>query len=184
MNLVIVSGPEATGKTAVGNKIASLKGYQYLGKDLIKEGLFDSESHNTWDFSWYENKSKDEFFDILGDCISKNKSIVIESNFLSSDKEQLSERINNKVVISEIFCTTKGLTSFKRFVKRNETGLRHKGHHDRRWYIKVFAQDLFRLFHIIWPYKPTGLTNRLLVVDSTEFSKIDYDKIIEFINKT
>ena len=42
MNVLIVSGPEATGKTAVGKTISQKLGYQYLSKDMIKEAMFDS----------------------------------------------------------------------------------------------------------------------------------------------
>ncbi len=66
-------------------------------------------------------------------------------------------------------------------MKRNENGTRHKDHHDRRWYMNALILDLLRYTHFNWPYKPTGLTNEILKVDSTEFNQIDYDKIIAFI---
>lgn len=142
MNLTIVSGPEATGKTAVGKEVARILGYKYQSKDMIKEALFDSEPHNTWDYSWYENKAKDAFFDSIGQLISKKKSAVIESNFTSHDKMRLDTLINSDILISEIYCRAQGMTSFKRFIKRNESGARHKGHHDRRWYGQVLIEDL------------------------------------------
>jgi predicted kinase len=181
MNLIIVSGPEATGKTAVGKKVAELLKYKYIGKDVIKEALFNAESHSTWKFSWYENKAKEQLFDSLEKCIQDNTSVVIESNFIKSDRDKLLKKINNKISVCEIFCTAKGLTSFRRFVRRNESGQRNKGHHDRRWYPKVLSQDILRIVHINWPYKAVGLSDKLLIIDSTNFSKIDYDKILEFI---
>ncbi len=183
MNLIIVSGPEATGKTAIGRALAKLLSYQYLSKDMIKEALFDSEQHSTWDYSWYEERAKTIFFGKIADFIAHNESVVIESNFVGADKEHLVACLNDKVLVTEIYCRTTGLTSFMRFVRRNENGTRHKGHHDRRWYLQVLLQGMFGFFHIQWLHKPTGISEKLLIVDSTDFSKVDYDKIISFINQ-
>lgn len=184
MKLVIVSGPEATGKTFIGRYVASLLNCQYVSKDMIKEALFESESHNTWNYSWYEQKAKQIFFDTVEDFINQNKTMVIESNFIGPDRSQLIRLLNDNVLLTEIYCTTKGLTSFKRFVKRNESGNRHKGHHDRRWYLKVLFQDLLRYVYIDWPYKPMNLNERVLILDNTRFSNVDTEKISDFISKT
>lgn len=183
MKLVIVSGAEATGKTAIGHEIASRLGLKYQSKDNIKEALFDSESHNTWDHFWYEKKAKNQFFEEIKQFVTQNKSAVIESNFNTRDKQCLANCLNSDVEISEIYCTTKGLTSFRRFVRRNEAGLRHKGHHDRRWYAKILLEDLLNLLNIRWPSKPFNFNKKLLVVDTTNFKNIDYKKIINFIEQ-
>ena len=47
MNLVIVSGPEATGKSGIAQEVAQLLGYKYQSKDVIKEQMFDQGSHDT-----------------------------------------------------------------------------------------------------------------------------------------
>lgn len=181
MNLVIVSGPEATGKTVIGKEIARLLEYRYQSKDTIKETLYDSMKHNTWDYLWYEKRAKDELFKEIREFISKNQSVVIESNFISADKQRLRSCMDDKAIIAEIYCTARGLTSFRRFVSRNEKGVRHKGHHDRRWYPKIFLEDLLHYVKIQWPHKPLGFTEKILVVDSTDFSKVDYKKIADFV---
>jgi adenylate kinase family enzyme len=183
MNVVIISGPEATGKSAIGKEIGAETGFFYLSKDKAKEKLYDKESHNTWDYKWYENLAKKYFFKEIKDNLDQNNSIIIESNFIKDDIEQLADILNNRnIIMHEVFCTAKGLTSFKRFVQRNESKIRHKGHHDRRWYAKVLSQDLIRYLGFKWPYKPLGFTNKLMIVDSTNFAAIDYKKILNFIN--
>jgi predicted kinase len=183
MNLVIVSGPEATGKTAIGQAVARLLGYRHQTKDTIKEALFDVRPRSTWHHAWYEEQAKSEFFSEIERFIDRKQSVVIESNFIAEDRQRLADCLNAGVVITEIYCTARGLTSFKRFVKRNETGNRHSGHHDRRLYGLVFFQNLFRYF-TRWPYKPLGLTKKLLVVDTTDFSRVDYKKIADFVKQT
>lgn len=183
MNLIIVSGPEASGKTAIAKHIAKNLGYVYRGKDELKEALFDKAPVNTWHFVYYEKRAKNQLFDLVDNDIKSKTSIIIESNFFKTDKRRLKHRLNDEVKVTEIFCTAKGFTSLRRFVARNESGHRHKGHHDRRWYPNVFFNCLFRIFGIDLLYKPFGFNDRLMFVDSTDFSKIDYDKIIEFIKQ-
>lgn len=183
MRLIIVSGPEATGKTEVGKEVARRLDCKYKSKDMIKEKLFNTENHNTWDYGWYEKKAKKDFFKDISSLVKNDSDAVIESNFIGKDKTQLSNSLNTEVMLTELYCETKGLTSFKRFIHRNESGKRHKGHHDRRWYFKVLAEDLLRYLRIRWPHKPSGLTKKLLIIDTTDFQKVNYEEITAFIKQ-
>jgi predicted kinase len=183
MLLIFISGPSATGKTAIGKHLADILGYEFHSKDFIKEQMFDKSGHTTWDYGWYERRAKRRFFQEVKEAIESNRSIIVESNFIGADKRRLARLLNKDVKISEIYCTTTGLTNFRRFVKRNEAGVRHPGHHDRRWYISTLFQTSLATIGIIWPYKPLGFTDKLMVIDSTVFSGVDYDKIIKFINE-
>lgn len=181
MQLVLVSGPEATGKTHIAKSIARQMGCDYAGKDAIKEALYDTAAHNTWNYSWYESEVKNIFFNLVKDYIAQRKSLVIESNFIGTDRDRLMGLLNDDVEVSEIYCTARGLVSFKRFVQRNESGHRHKGHHDRRWYVKVFIQDMLRYLHVNYPYRPVRITPKLLIVDTTNYQKIDIASISKFV---
>lgn len=181
MQLVIISGPEATGKSAIGLKLAEQTGYRYESKDEIKEALFDKAPRSTWNYSWYENKSKQQLFNRLVQLIADGTNTIVESNFMGNDKAKLKECLTHDVQVAEIYCTARGMTSFRRFVSRNESGRRHKGHHDRRWYAPVFFGCCLRSFGIQWPYGPVGLTQKLLKLDSTEFSKLDLQAITQFV---
>lgn len=184
MQVIIVSGPEATGKTSIAKSLAASLGYKYITKDSIKERLFDtSRKHSTWNYAWYENKAKKQFFSEVHELIKGRNDVVIESNFIGKDKKRLSSLLTKDVFLVEIYCTAKGMTTFKRFVSRNESGNRHSGHHDRRWYGKVLLEDLLQYVNIRWPSRPSYLTNKLLIVDTTDFSKVDIEKIIKFVKE-
>ena len=60
MKLIIISGPEATGKTNIGHHLSKELSIPYLGKDDIKEAMFDKKPRNTWHFVWYEKQAKAE----------------------------------------------------------------------------------------------------------------------------
>jgi predicted kinase len=183
MNLVIVSGPEASGKSVIARHLAKTLDYPYLAKDVLKEALYDLHPRSTWHSKWYQGQAKDQMFSKLESYIKQDKSLILESNFDPEDRPRLATYIDEGVVITELFCTAKGLTSFKRFVKRNETGERHPDHHDRRLYLKIFLQNVFLALNINRHYQPFEFSERVMRVDGTNFSKINYDKIAEFIKQ-
>ena len=179
MNLIIVSGPEATGKTFIGKSIAKTTGYQYVSKDMIKESLFDKLKHSTWDYAWYEEKAKQELFRQISEQVKNDVDIVVESNFISKDHARLQAYLQLDTTVREVFCFSKGMTTLKRFVARNESGQRHRGHHDRRWYPKVLLENLLQYFGIRWPSKPSELSETLLEVNTTDLTKVDIQELIK-----
>lgn len=185
MKLIIISGAEATGKSAIGKYIADKLRYAYHAKDIIKERMFDTENVSTWRYGWYEKRAKDAFFDEIKIYVDKGESLVLESNFIGEDKKRLLEILSSKAIdISEIHCYTKGIVSFRRFVRRNETKARHPGHHDRRWYIPVLINAIFSNLKIYDAHAPVKLSNKILCVDTTDFSSINNEEIIKSIEST
>lgn len=178
MYLIIISGPPASGKTTLGSIIADNLDFEFLAKDEIKERLFNSGARTTYDYSWYEKRAKDLLFDNLRLAIAKNQSLVIEANFIKSDKKRLISCLNKSMYITEMYCSARGMTRFSRFVKRNESGMRHKAHYDRRWYTSVFLSSLLSYVGIEWPYKPLNISMRMNI-DTTHPSKINYKKLLE-----
>ena len=69
----------------------------------------------------------------------------------------------------------------KRFIKRNEGGIRHRGHHDRRWYLTMISEELLSYTGIRWPYKPLNYSSDLLTIDTNNIAIIDYKAIVQFV---
>lgn len=185
MKIVFVSGGEATGKSTVGKKIAEILGYKYLAKDVIKERMFDTEQVSTWNYGWYEKRANDEFFTKIKSNIDSKQRLVVESNFNKKDKIRLIETLKDaNLEVTEVYCYTKGLTSFRRFVNRNESKLRHSGHHDRRWYGLVFVFSILTNLKIHNPRAPLRLSSNVFELDTTDFTNIDYTTIVKSIDKS
>jgi predicted kinase len=182
MNLIIVSGQEATGKSSIGKEIAKSLGYEYLSKDIIKEALFDSARHSTLDYRWYETRAKQEFFREIDQFIKNDANVVIEANFVGADKARLQEYLHFGVNVREVYCYANGMKTFKRFVARNESGQRHKGHHDRRWYPKIMIEDFLQYVGVRWPSKPVGLGSVLVEVDTTDLTKTDIQEVVKSLS--
>ncbi len=185
MNLVIVSGAEATGKSVIGKYIAHELGYTYYAKDVIKEHLFDTENTSTWKYGWYERLAKDKFFSGLALYLGDDKDLVLESNFIGNDKQHLQKLLQGKKVnIVEVHCSTRGFKSFRRFVSRNEAKIHHPGHHDRRWYLPLFWNTLMCNLKIHDLHAPVKLSSQIMYVDTTSFEDIDMVVIVKFASAT
>jgi predicted kinase len=181
MKLVIISGPSASGKTTIGKRIADELDYSFYSKDQIKEELFDSGSRSTYSFAWYEKQATNKFYALLEQAVKEGKSLVIESDFHKSAEKPIRLCINKNVQIVEVYCFAKGLVRFKRYIKRNESQSRHHGHHDRRWYPVMLFMCLSNYLNIYWPNLPLKLSHEVLMIDSSDFSKIDYPSILDRI---
>ncbi len=183
MKLIIISGAEATCKSSLSKELTKKLGCAYQSKDTIKEALFDKNTHNTWNFRVYEQEAKKLFFKDIKTLINDRKNAIIESNFIGEDRSKLAKLVNHDIELIEIHCFMNGYASFRYFVKRNESGARHPGHHDRRWYPKVLFQTTMHILHInIGAHNPVDLSAKTMNLDTTNFPDINYDKILQFIN--
>ena len=184
MKIIIISGFSATGKSELAKNLSEKFGFIYISKDKLKEKMFDIENHNTWDWKWYEKRALNELFDKAQTALRHRNNIVIESNFTKKDKTRILNLISNQHTVYEIHMNARNFQHFIRFVKRNETHNRHKGHHDRRWYFNEFIYSLVGIFGIVWPYGPLKLSDKLLEIDTTDFSNINYKEVYKFVEST
>lgn len=183
MKLIIVRGGGATGKTALARKLVADTRFDYFFKDEYKENEFDklvhkprlSEMKKLETLSWYKT------YDAVTNAVAKDKSIVIEGNFMAPQKREIIRRLNDEVDIYEVYCFVRNWSAFKRFVHRNKSGERHSGHRDHIFYPIVFMEAFIGLFGYR-PYKPFKLSDNFLAVDTSDFSKVDYPEILNFIN--
>ena len=183
MQLIIISGSPATGKTTLATQLAKELGYGFCSKDALKERLFDRETVNTRRFLWYETRAKAQFFSQIQEAIQHDRSLIIESDFNKKDRERLRALLTKKVHVTEIYCYTKGFTSLVRFIRRNENGTRHRGHHDRHWYASMFLYNVVGLTGRHWPYLPLRLTSSIHFVDTTHPSLIPIEAIVSYVRK-
>lgn len=184
MNVVIISGAEATCKSDLAKRLATELEYNFLSKDVIKEAMYDElhQQHSTWDFNWYEARAKGAFFDSIESLADRQINMILESNFIGSDKKRLLDILGEHADIREVHCYTRGFISFKRAVRRNESGRRHPGHHDRRWYPKVFIQSTLRIVGIrVGAHRSVSLNDKVISLDTSYYPEIDLHRVISFV---
>lgn len=128
-------------------------------------------------------KQKNYFFSDIQHFIQNGNDFVIESNFIGKDKDRLSKVLPADAEVVEVHCYARGLSSFIRAVKRNETKERHPGHHDRRWYPKILFQSSMHSIGInIGAHNSVALSHKIKNVDTTDLEAIDFDQILGFVS--
>ena len=181
-NLIIITGQLAAGKTSYGKKISEALKVPFYSKDSIKEILFDSFATRNAD---YETKRKigassySVFYYIIEEQMKVGKSIIAESNFV---KEAI-PIIKNLLEKYDYKCITirfKGDLHIlhERFIKREYSNERHNG---------LVANGMFDDFE---NFEKTAIkanefkiNDNEIIVDTTDFSKVNIDDIIEKIKK-
>jgi predicted kinase len=139
MNLIIINGLPATGKTTIAQQIAKQYDLKLISKDTIKEFLFDV--FGVEDREWSRKLggiSNDFLYEITELALKSGKSIIIENAFETAFAKPRLQELTHAydVNVAEVYCSCDPAVRRKRFVDRNESGSRHVGHMDKDNYPK------------------------------------------------
>ncbi|MGI4993659.1 AAA family ATPase [Halobacteriovorax sp. GFR7] len=131
--LIIVSGLPAVGKTTISKELAMEFSLPLIGKDTIKESLFDSLGVK--DRAWSRELGKASYpilYSLIEAQLKASKSLLVESNFSNQfDTPILRDFISKyNAKVLTIYCECDGNVLFERFKTRALSGKRHPGHKD------------------------------------------------------
>lgn len=192
MNIIILAGMPATGKSTLAAKLQRHFGYPILEKDHIKEGLFD-----TLGFSCYAEKraldvaANEVLLRWMGAMIKAGQSMIIDNNFDTQSAEKLGRMLEeNACKCVTVFMNGDPQVLYERYVQRDTQGLRHPGHAMQTHYPPLEGEDT--TFHMT----REGFDQRFLRlgmdrlswggerihVDATILEDIDADALIEQIS--
>ena len=175
--LIIVAGPPCTGKTTLAEKIAGKFNLLLLHKDGIKEPLMDSlGAENREESRRIGIATYKVLYTLFESIMRTGNSLVIESNFYA---EYDSEKINLLIrgfgyVAVQIQCRTEGKVLFERYMERANSEDRHPGHFDLQY--QNIEPALMN-----GCTEPLKIDGQLIDLDTTDFERIDYEKLFETI---
>lgn len=181
--LIIIAGVPASGKTTYGLKLASKLELPFFSKDKMKEVIYDSlDASMTKD---YEQKRKigvasySLLWTICEEMMKGKASFIIESNFTMLSASKLEELINRYSYHSMVLKFDADFNALhKRFLEREKSVERHRG-----LVANHFFDDFETFCKMNEEAKEFHLTNvDEMLVDTSDFSKVDFDKIISFIS--
>lgn len=130
MDLIIIAGMPASGKSTYAKKLSRAIGYPIIEKDNIKEELFD-----TLGFTCYAEKRQHDvaatavLLRVADDMLSCGQSLIMVNNFRDDAKDTLEKLINKydcRCVI--VFFGGNSDVFYKRYVERDNAHARHLGH--------------------------------------------------------
>lgn len=188
MNCVLVTGIPASGKTRLAEYLSERLGLPMLSKDRAKEILFDTVGFRSRPEKVALGVGAMEFCYYFAEQMMKlGKPFLLENNFENTLKpgiEALLKRYDCRAVT--VFLTGDYETVYRRFLERDQSPDRHRGHVVNTCYPEPEGERP--------PYTPVsfeqftaGIVRRgmadfdvggpRIVVDTTDFSKVDYEKI-------
>jgi predicted kinase len=175
--LIIVAGPPCTGKTTLAEKIAAKFNLLLLYKDGIKEPLMDSlGAENREESRRIGIATYNVLYRLFDSVMRTGNSLVIESNFYA---EHDSEKLNSLIrefgyTAVQVQCRTDGKVLFERYMERANSEDRHPGHFDLQY--QNIEPALMKGYT-----EPLKIDGRLIDLDTTDFEKIDYERLYEVI---
>ena len=130
MEIIILAGMPATGKSTIAKQLTDYFGYPVLEKDSIKEGLFD-----TIGFECYAQKrqldiaANEVLLRIMESMMKAGSSIIVDNNFDTISSQKLKELLENySPNCVTVFLTGDPQILYERYVERDSAGRRHLGH--------------------------------------------------------
>ena len=184
MKLIIVEGNEASGKTTLAYRLSKALDTPLLIKDEYKSELKkkDASLNKVYNWAKLERKAHEYVYKAIDSAVKNDKSLIVEGNYQLPHKRKFQIATKECQCVVDIGCYSKPSISLKRYIKRNESVGRPDGHNDVIRYLITALGASFTLFGLGW-YKPMKLSNNFLKVDTSDFSKVDYDSVIEFVKK-
>jgi predicted kinase len=174
--IIIIAGIPASGKTTYARHIAKQLNIPFIGKDAIKEKLYDVIKYDTSkreNSQFYGAASYSVFFHIAECLMAADVPFVFESNFTPSSADILSPLVEkfNYRALTVLFDADMAVLH-KRFCERDVTDERHPG--------LASKSNVFNDFETFnkgtLPLRDFCVGSKI-TVDTTDFSMVDYKKI-------
>lgn len=178
--LIIITGMVATGKTAFAKKLGELVRIPVFCRDEFKELGFDvlGTKDRTWSMQ-LGALSYETLYLVTERVLMAGVSVIIESPF---PPERVATKIQEIQKLVKFECYQIRLYAdpemlFDRFKNRISTGERHPGHVDNT----IMNETKESMYMGDGKIGKIPLDCPFLDIDTTNFTKIDYNKIVKFI---
>jgi predicted kinase len=173
--LVVVTGPPAAGKTALSRRLAEACGLPLLGRDALKEILFDTLGWSDRAWSRRLGGASYELLFYAAEALLRTRHpCVLESNFThehnSSRLRSLAQQYG--YFPYQILCRADPAAIWARLHQRSSNGERHPGH--------LEASELAGLepTQVVGSTAPLAIGGRLIELDTTDFARLDFEGLL------
>ena len=172
--LVIISGAPASGKTTLGRRLAAQFQLPFIGKDDIKEILFETLG---WSDRAWSIKLGIATYHLLYQAVEvqlrAQRSLVVESNFKGeyATSKFLSLKRQYGFQPFQILCHAELSVLLKRFKVRADSGERHPGHVEHILYDELAATQREDDYSLL----PIGGAS--VVVKTNDFATANFEHV-------
>lgn len=196
MHCILVSGIPAAGKSTIARLLSHKLGIPVISKDDIKEILFDHIG-----FTSREEKvrlgtaSMDVMYYAASQMLKTNTPFILENNFENASRDGLNRLLaDSDCPVLTITLTGDYETIYRRFVERNISPDRHRGHVVNDCYPEKVHRtneellaNTISLEQYIEGIRLRGFdafvgSKDQIIVDTTDFTKVDIDELFRRID--
>jgi predicted kinase len=175
--LVIINGKPAVGKSTLARVLRERLSVPVLGKDDLKECLFETIGVDDREWSLLVGRASIEMlYAFAGEFLADGKNVVIECPFWTERAkprlQALCTKYNTECL--EIYCEADEVTRRYRNKQRLQDGRRHPGYRDEQMVIDD-AVDNER-------YAPLEI-GQLLRLDTTQLDEQHYQDIVQTVQQ-
>ena len=178
--LIVIGGSLATGKSTLAKRLEQETGIKRISMDALKERLFDLGGYR--DRAWSKrigHVAWDAFQRLVELKLEYGEDVIAEATFLWPDDAAWIGEVAARqgADVYQIWMTADPAVARNRFIARAQSGERHPGHNDALEEVIAEFDDRFfcRTFY------PHVLAGKTLVVDTTDLSCVDHDRIRLFL---
>ncbi len=190
---IIVTGIPASGKSTLAEELGKRLELPVFSKDAVKERLYD-----TIGFQSREEKVRlgiaamNIMYDIAEQMMKCGKPFLLENNFENESKDGVIRILKAyRCKVLTITLTGDYQVIYQRFVKRNTSPDRHRGHVVNDCYpekVPLKEAPLLSYQDFTAGIKTRGMDRFTikgpsLRIDTTDFANLDIEKILKWIDK-
>jgi predicted kinase len=171
--IILVTGPPASGKSTVAERIAHELRLPLIAKDAIKETLFDAFGTRGREWSvWLGRATYPLIFRFLEVQLAAGRSVVVDATFGHEVANGEFARLKTRYPFSalQIYCAAPNEVLYQRYAARATE--RHPGHVDAQILDEIKAQ----LEENRW--RPLDLGGETINVDTSDFSSVDFEGLV------
>jgi predicted kinase len=178
--LIVVTGPPASGKSSVAQALRNELHWPLIGKDIIKERLFDAFGWS--DLAWSKKLSAASYalmFDHADELAAAQSSFILEGNFRSGvHDERFAALTRAGGTWIQVFCNADRQLLAERFMARARRDERHPGHRD------VENQDAIQADLVNEVQQPLDIGGRMIRFDTTILSDTKIAGVVREVRLT
>lgn len=174
--LIVISGAPGTGKSTLACRLAEVFALSCLTKDDVKERLFDTLGWS--DRAWSQRlgvASNELLLCITEQMMITQTHFIVENAFWAEEsRPRWYELIQqHQYAPFEIHCVAPSEVLARRITERGPS--RHAGHADDAAYGALMDQIERGV------YGPVSLSSDVIVLDTSDFARVDYTAIEEMV---
>lgn len=169
-HIVLVSGPPASGKTALARPLARQLGIALLSKDDIKESLYTSMGGAPGDPD-FSSRIGAAAMDLLWKLATECPSVVLEANFRTRNPEQRARVAALDAQVVEVHCRIPLEEASRRFARR----AREERHHPAHPLMEMSPERMAE-------YADPFALSPVIEIDTT--APVDLEALVEKINQS